>query len=217
MAQRTLSSDPNVLLSLMDDIDESESEDEFEGWLADDDGPTILRHSVVSDYEKSSAPSAARSRSLESLNTEPLQHSPPGSPSSPMQVDTSSPSLSPMQSPSTSAPPTLDDTTASSATSTTTTSRALHFTATPGIIPNMEGRDPIDFFRLMFDDRILDLIFTETTRYAEQYLEREREHLESHPNARAHDIRKNRLTCKEVEAFLSLLIAMGMCGFPTLR
>ena len=85
MAQRTLPSDPNILLSLMDDIEESESEDEFEGWLANDDGPTILRHSVVSDYEHSSAPSGLRSRSLESLNTEP--QSPPSSPSSPMQVD----------------------------------------------------------------------------------------------------------------------------------
>ena len=34
---------------------------------------------------------------------------------------------------------------------------------------------PVEFFRLMFSDRVFDLIHTETRRYASQYLERERE------------------------------------------
>ena len=75
----------------------------------------------------------------------------------------------------------------------------------------------MDFFRLMFDERVLDLIFNETNRYATQYLEREREHLDTHPNARAHEWRKQQLTIKEIDAFIALLIAMGICGFPTLR
>ena len=37
------------------------------------------------------------------------------------------------------------------------------------------------------------------------------------PKARAHDWRRNPLTLKEVEVFLALIIAMGICGFPTLR
>ena len=40
----TLSSDPNFLLSLISEIgDESESEDEFDGWLGPDDGPVAFR------------------------------------------------------------------------------------------------------------------------------------------------------------------------------
>ena len=36
--------------------------------------------------------------------------------------------------------------------------------ATPGVVPDMSGRNsPIDFFRLFFDDKVMDLIFTETT------------------------------------------------------
>ena len=81
----------------------------------------------------------------------------------------------------------------------------------------MEGKAPVDFFRLMFDDRVMNLILMETNRYASQYLEREKEHLQSHPKARAHEWCKNVLTQNEVEAFIALLIAMGMCGFPTLR
>ena len=41
---RMLPSDPEYLLSLMCEIEESDSEDDFEGWLEDDDdGPTIVR------------------------------------------------------------------------------------------------------------------------------------------------------------------------------
>ena len=83
------------------------------------------------------------------------------------------------------------------------------FTADPGVIPNTDGMAPIDFFRLMFDDRVLNLVFTETSRYASQYLEREKEHLESHPKARAHDWRKTELTIKEIEFFWRCSLRWG--------
>ena len=92
------------------------------------------------------------------------------------------------------------------------------FMATPGVVPDMSGRNsPIDFFRLFFNDKVMDLIFTETTRYAQQYLEREREYLQQHPQARAHAWEREPLTLKELEVFLAILIAMGICGFPTIR
>ena len=94
---------------------------------------------------------------------------------------------------------------------------APEFTAEAGVIPDTDGMAPIDFFRLMFDDSVFDLILTETERYASQYLERESEYLDNHPKARAHDWRKSQLTTKELEAFIGLLIAMGLCGFPTQR
>ena len=91
------------------------------------------------------------------------------------------------------------------------------FTATPGVVPDMSNQEPMDFFKLFFNDRVLDLIFTETNRYAEQYMEKERDYLSQHPQARAHDWSKTPLTIKEIEVFLALLIAMGVCGFPTIR
>ena len=91
------------------------------------------------------------------------------------------------------------------------------FTATPGVISGMEDKDPIDFFRLFFDGQVLDLIHSETSRYVDQYLAREREHLQQHPKARAHEWRRAPLLLKEVEVFLALIIGMGICGFPTLR
>ena len=81
----------------------------------------------------------------------------------------------------------------------------------------MENKEPIDFFHVFFDGRVLDLIHRETTGYTQQYLEREKEHLDAHPQVRAHEWRRAPLTLKEVEIFLALIIAMGICGFPTMR
>ena len=81
----------------------------------------------------------------------------------------------------------------------------------------MEDKAPIDFFRLFFGGQVLSLIHTETQRYTEQYLQREKEHLEKHPKARAHDWKRAPLLLKEIEVFLAIIIAIGICGFPTLR
>jgi hypothetical protein len=89
------------------------------------------------------------------------------------------------------------------------------FSATPGVVPDMTRQPPVEYFRLFFDRQIFDLLFTETTKLAEQYLEREREHLPSHPKTRAHEWRGHPLTWKEVEVSIALLIAI--CGFPTIR
>ena len=91
------------------------------------------------------------------------------------------------------------------------------FDASPAVVPDMTDKAPVDFFRLFFDERVIDLILTETTCYADRYLGREKEHLDTHPYARTHDWRRAPLARKEVEVFLALLIAMGICGFPTLR
>ena len=61
------------------------------------------------------------------------------------------------------------------------------FTGVPGIVVNMEDKDPIDFFHLFLDRWVLDLLHKETMRYTDQYLEREREFLQKHPKARAHE------------------------------
>ena len=68
------------------------------------------------------------------------------------------------------------------------------FTATPGVVPDMEDKEPINFF---FHQQVLELIHMETTRCTNQYLERESAHLDTHPRARAHELYKAPLTLKE--------------------
>ena len=81
----------------------------------------------------------------------------------------------------------------------------------------MNNKPPVDFFFQLFDERVMDLLYGETTRYASQYLQKNTEYLEGHPHARAHEFKKNPLTPKEIEVFISLVIAMGICGFPSIR
>ena len=87
--------------------------------------------------------------------------------------------------------------------------QAAVFTATPRVVPGMESKSPIDFFRLLFEEHVMKLLHTETLCYMEQYLERE--------NFEAHEWRRAPFFLKELEVFLTLIIAMGICGFPTLR
>ena len=160
---RTLRSDPDFLLSLMCEIEESDSEDDFEGWLDEDNGPTN-----VHDCPGSPTP-LVHSASMDSMDLACEQTSPPRSPFlSPMQP---SPETSPSQSAVN--PP--------------------KFTARAGVIPGTEGLTPLDYFRLFFDERVIELIFIETSRsrYAKQYLEKNRAHLEDHPHARAHEWAKS--------------------------
>ena len=81
----------------------------------------------------------------------------------------------------------------------------------------MEDKSPIDFFRLLFSGQVLDLIYRETRRYIDQYRVREKEYLQQHPRARAHEWKRVPLLLKELEVFLAIIIAMGVCGFPSMR
>ena len=104
-ARRTrssLPSDPDFLLDYIDGLpDESDSDDDFEGYLDEDDGPVAYRSGHCPDF----TPPLTRSRSLDSLGEAERQREtvtespiPGGSPSlSPMQQQHPSPSLSPMQ------------------------------------------------------------------------------------------------------------------------
>ena len=242
---RTLPSDPEYLLAFMSQLgDESDSEDEFDRWLNEDDGPQVVRERCTDNVEDSPASIQQRSVSLNSLDLayeRPLAelsptHSPmllsrtsspqqlqPTSPSHSSLMQLGSPSHSSLVQPTAGQPehPTAptshqNPTNSNHATLSSQPSRPV-FTADAGVRLDTDGMSPVDFFCLMFDERVFDLIFTETRRYANQYLEREREHLATHPNARAHEWGKTQLTIKEIEAFIAILIAVGICGLPTLR
>ena len=217
---RGLPSDPEFLLELMQELpDESESEDEFDGYLDPEDGPIMLRRS---DRDEELDSPLTRARSLDGLNEarglldqdveSPLLGSSPSL--SPMQVAGGSHSAGATDYCTDQPHPSLSESKYCTVTKNNIIIIILiiiiiilqqpTFSGTPGVIPDMAGKLPIDFFHLMFDDRVLDLLLTETTRYADQYLEREKEHLDQHPQARAHDWQRAPLSLKELEVFLAL-------------
>ena len=63
-----LPSDPEVLLEIMQELpDDSGSEDEFDGYLDEDDGPIVLRASDRCSDESCTSAQLPRSRSVASL------------------------------------------------------------------------------------------------------------------------------------------------------
>ena len=246
-SRRTLSSDPEFLLEFMHDLpDESDSDDDFDGYLEPDDGPVAYRREENFEEPERRWSSSRRSRSLESLAE--TEQGPPLDTESPLASLSPSPSYSPMQGHNASGSPlaattlaprysgtatgastgctaagssSLSDTAGGSPSLSSQTyfSQVLYniviihnhnshsyivhnkmiqycfvyniiqppvFTGSPGVVPEMENRRPIEFFRLFFDEEVLELLHSETRRYTDQYLEREKEHLEQHPQARAH-------------------------------
>ena len=92
------------------------------------------------------------------------------------------------------------------------------FTGTPGIDLNkLNGQQPIDFFNAFFTEEVKELIFRETTRYAEQDLEANKQYLEDHKYARGNQWKHNPMKREEVDILLGVLIVMGVVGFPTQR
>ena len=87
----------------------------------------------------------------------------------------------------------------------------------PGIIPNMTGKEPVEFFELFFDEETKRFIHRETCEHADRYFTDNEEYLVQHPRARAHDWKKNPMSLKEIDVLLALVTAMGVVGMPTLR
>ena len=90
------------------------------------------------------------------------------------------------------------------------------FTGTPGVLQGMEEKSPLEFFRLLFNDGVMDVLFSETRRYIQQYLDREQDYTYAHPQARAHEWHRTPLLRKELDIFLALVIGMGVAAFQHL-
>ena len=81
----------------------------------------------------------------------------------------------------------------------------------------VNAKQPIDFFRLFFTQEVKELIYKETTRYAEQQLAASEQYLEQHKYARGHSWKKNPMRIEEVDPLLAIIILMGLVSFPTIR
>ena len=92
------------------------------------------------------------------------------------------------------------------------------FTGNPGIVQGaITGNSPIDFFNVFFTENVKDLIYRETTLYAEQDIRDTEAHLQEHKHARENQWKHNPMNREEVNVLLSVLIVMGVVGFPTQR
>ena len=97
----------------------------------------------------------------------------------------------------------------------TAASRGIpHFNERVGLLVDMEKQDPINFFQQYFTADLNELILSETTRYANQYVASHKQFLEDHPRARAHQFSKKPFTQSDLDRFIALVIVMGVVNMP---
>ncbi len=107
----------------------------------------------------------------------------------------------------------MDDSIDSSSTTSSSTTVGPSFTATPGPIRDMSYKNPIDFFRLMIPDSILEEIVRQTNLYAEQFFENNN----IRPRSRAQMWDSLQHNLQELKKFLSLILIMESIHYPAIE
>ena len=91
------------------------------------------------------------------------------------------------------------------------------FSENVGVVPDMSGKEPVDYYRLFISDHIIDKVLEETNRYGDQYVESHQDHLTNHPRARPHDFVKRHFSKSELLRFFVLIITMGIVDLPSVK
>ena len=87
----------------------------------------------------------------------------------------------------------------------------IPFTGEPGIQVDTEGFEPIDYFRLFFNDDIINYLVIDTNRFAEQFAR----DINLKRRSRAH--KWYRTDPVEMKQFLGLTFLMGIIQKPTIQ
>ena len=78
---------------------------------------------------------------------------------------------------------------------------------------DMSNKTPLDFFKLVVTDDMLDLIVEQTNLYAQQFMEA----TDLPPHSRAHGWRKEAHTLTELKKFLAMIFTMGLVNYLCLE
>ena len=86
----------------------------------------------------------------------------------------------------------------------------MTYTKNRGVLVDTSGFEPVDFFKLFFPDNVFTLMKTESNRYREQMM--------ASGNFTQHSRLGNmrKIEDEEIEAFVALQIAMGLCNKPAI-
>lgn len=102
-------------------------------------------------------------------------------------------------------------------TSTASTSASLselpEYQGRSGCTVDMTNKTPVDFFRLLLTDQMLEQIVQQTNLYAQQFLDSST----LPPRSRANLWEKKQHNLAELRKFLALVIVMGIIHFPSVE
>ena len=91
------------------------------------------------------------------------------------------------------------------------------FTPIPGVTEKMDHLQPVDIFCKLFNDQTMVTVVEETNRYGNQYLQSHSDYLKKHCKARANQLKGKPITMEEMKKFMGLIITMGIVNMPSIQ
>ena len=91
------------------------------------------------------------------------------------------------------------------------------FTEKCGVVKDLSGKQPVDYFFELFHDELQDYIVDESNRYGQQYIDNHQAYLKQHRRARANEFVNKPFTRIQFRLFLSLIICMGIVNMPNIH
>lgn len=92
-----------------------------------------------------------------------------------------------------------------------------HFTQQTGVTINTSNYEPVDFFMELFTDQLSEYAVVEFNRYGQQYLQKNSTYLDEHPKARAYQLKNKPFTTDDMKKFLGLVVSMGLVNMPNIQ
>ena len=214
--QKSLPSDPEQLLQFMDDLDSDFSDDDFEGYIDEEEWLESRRISV---QQGESAVSVCDSREEVSSmrNGDGMENDDRMDGDWGCGSDGQDEGHADGGGSSGSGDEGGAGETEGSDMDTDTRNGLPVFAENVGVVPDMTDKEPVDYYRLFVTDSLLQNVLDETNHYGEQYVESHQDYLEAHPRARPHDFVKRRFTMSELLRLLVLIITMGIVDLPSLK
>ena len=231
-----LSSDPEQLLQIIDDLESDYSDDDFDGYIDDDDEEIQERMTRVGEIGSGLGTDWGAGDGMEGLSGGIAigGSSDDGNTSIGMEVelrDRRSESGSDSESvgdggdgtdggegPNDDGNGNDNDSNSSDDDGDDSNSSTIPtFSENVGVVPDMSGKEPVDYYRLFISDHIIDKVLEETNRYGDQYVESHQDHLTNHPRARPHDFVKRHFSRSELLRFFVLVITMGIVDLPSVK
>ena len=231
MTKRKLPSDPEFLLKFMDDIDSDGSDDDFDGYVDDDEQEMDVSDTYIHElggvymevargaggsmevpqvggcYDVSG--SGLDSAALEVAQVHGCNDVSGGGLDSAATVEDAFQSEVDVRS--------EEESSGEVSEGSEEQLKIPRFTEKCGVVKDLSGKQPVNYFLELFHDELQDYIVEESNRYGEQYITTHQAYLTQHPRARANAFVKKPFTRLQFRLFLSLIICMGIVNMPNIQ
>ena len=190
MACRIVSSDPEFILNMLDEIDSDASDDDFDGYIDEED-------MCMREMEENGEVMKPKESEGDKIgNNNELRDNGEGGG---MDVDNDEDGGMDVDS-----VPSSDDIPAFDGSSS-------------GATEDISGDEPVDIYQKFITNNMIQLILRETNLYGDQYVDSHINFLQQHPRARAQSFIRRKFTAQEITRFIVLVITMGIVNLPSLQ